>query len=228
MIAKVKTENGTVYDTVVFADIADSWNSRIIGFDETLETIREIPYYHLSPERHITQLLIIIDSDQEGWITDDSTDGYDWLISDKRYLQMIQDHAPLPEEIFARCKALQDALNLPEWREVTDEKSVENLMRAAGGFHDGMISAIQTEDDFTTVSMEIWGGIVHIRLENAELSENCIVNYGNMGEILDSSLFFENGRIFWTDEWDVRSTDEFFEELGYFSGTRMFWKIELD
>ncbi len=228
MIARIKTANGVVYDTVVFAVINDRHNSQFLCFDETLKALRWISYYRKISLMKSKLQLIVIEATQDGWITEGKTKGYDWILSDKRYLKMIQNHGPLPDQIMARCKALQDAVSLPEWREITDEKSVNDFLSATGLCHDGCILAIESEGDFTTVSMEIWGGTVHVRLENAKLSPNCIVGYGNIGEILDSSVFFENGRVYWTNEYCINSTDQFLEELCHFSGTRMFWKIELE
>lgn len=228
MIAKVKPESGNAYVTAVFAVINDRHNSRFLCFDETLKALRWIPYYRMVSLTKSKLQLIIIEATQDGWITEGKTSGYDWIVSDKRYLIMVQNHGPLPDEIMERCRSLQDAVHFPEWREITDEKSAKEMLSATAGCHDGYILAIESEGDFTTISMEVWGGIVHIRLENAELSENCIVGYGNLGEILDCSVFFENGRVYWVNKYGFESTARFTSELCYFSGTRMFWKIELN
>lgn len=228
MIAKVKSESGKVYDTVVFALLLDGWDSKMIGFDEELRTLRELPYYYLSPERHIHQLFAFIDSDETGWAEKESVSGVEWLVSRPELLEQIHKGEPLPEEILTRCKALQNEMDLPEWREVVPGKAREDLLLASGNFHDGVIAAVEWMGDSACISIEVWGAVIHLRLEHAELSENCVVDYGNMGEILDSSVFFENGRVYWADDCDFEHFDELTDEFCYFSGTRMFWKIELN
>lgn len=228
MIAKIKTDHGTVYDTVVFAILLDGWDSKIIGFDEKLETLQELPYYYLSPERHFEHLLVFVDSDEEGWFADETISGLKWLVGDPDLLKMILEGEPLPEEILARCKALQNEVNPPEWREVTEGKALDDLLLASGGFHDGSIAAVETDGDSACISITVCGGVIHLRVENAILSPLCKVDYGNMGEILDCSLFFENGRIYWADEYGLEKADELTDEFCYFSGTKMLWKIEVE
>lgn len=229
MIAKIKTADGTVYDTVVFAVIGKGTECSIIGFDEQMETLKVIPCYRLiAPHRSHLQLAFI-EASKDNWIKDGDVEGYDWIVSDQKRFEHIRLGRLLPPDFVARCKAMQDALNLPEWQEVTDEKSVKDMMSAACGFHDGCILAIESEGTFTTISIEVWGrSVAHVKLENAELTDHCVVGLGNNWEITDPSVFFENGRVYWANARNIRCTDDFFDELCHFSGTRMFWKIELE
>ena len=229
MIAKIKTLNGFVYDTVVFAIMGKGTKCSIIGFDEHMETLTVIPCYRPSaPHRSLLQLAFI-EASHDGWIKDGDVEGYDWIVGDKKRFEHIRLGRLLHPDFIARCKSMQDALNLPEWAEVVDDKTMKDMICATSGFHDSLIRKIESEGDFTTISIEVWGGsIAHIKLENAELSTDCVVGLGDNWEIADTSVFTQNGRIYWANARDIHNTDQFWEELCYFSGTRMLWKIELD
>jgi hypothetical protein len=225
MIARIK-KNGIVYDALVFAFFSDGWDTKIIAFDETLKRLEYIRFYdQVTP--YIHQQIIIVESAEDGWITTDKIKGYDWIINNDTLLKGLEQDLFIPDEIISHCLEMQKNIYIPEWFEVKDQRSAENLLEAGGYFHDGNIEFITTENDQTRITISVWGGKVHLKLENAELSPNFQVGYGSMGEIYDSNIFFEDDRIFWNDSEEVNRKEELYIDSCYFSATRMLWNVEL-
>ncbi len=226
MIARVKTADGTAYDTVVFAVIRDSFSSRIIGFDEEYTTLEYINIYHSSPS--IVQNVIFMDSSKDGWIDNGLMSGYDFIIGNDTLLRLIKQDRYIPESILQRCIDMQSEVCIPEWIEVCDSESAENLLSAAGGFHDGVITGVEWHNGRCDVTFKVWGGSVTLRCTSCETSQNCQVGFGEWGEIFDAGIFFEGGRTIWVDECSVTSTADVTEDCCYVSADKIFWKIQLN
>lgn len=225
MIARVKTTNGTVYDTVVFAVIGKGSSCTIIGFDEALETLKYIPFYEQTGRSRLQ--IAIVESTKDNWIQDGDAEGYDWILSNPKRLEHIRLGRLLHPDFVAQCKALQDAVNLPAWQEVTDSKTVTDLMWAATGFHDAVILSVEKDGTDAAILLEIWGGTVELRLNNAEFHRMCTIGQIKGDMIYHSHIDFENGRINWHG-YKFGKEEESEPMICHFSGTRMFWRIELE
>ena len=226
MIARIKTAGGTVYDSVVFAIIMDSFSSKIIGFDEEYTTLEYINIYASSTS--VEQNIIFMDSSHDGWVVNGNMSGYDFILGNESLLHLIKQDRYIPESILQRCRHMQSAVCIPEWIEVCDSKSAENLLSAAGGFHDGVITDVKHHGDVCDVTFKVWGGSVTLRCTSCETSHSCRVGFGESGEIFDAGILFENGRIIWVSERDVKSASDIAEDECFVSADKIFWKIDLD
>lgn len=225
MIARIKTERGTVYDTAVFALIVVNRQNGIIGFDETLSRLQFIPIFGQVAPSHRQKQVTVIDLADDGWVAGDHIEGYQWIVDDKPSVKKILQGKPLPDDLFARCKALQEAVPYREWIEITDKKTAWDMQFTFAGIPGSFICSIETEGNCTTVAFRVFTSTVYLRLENAELSESCKVGYGKDGEIFTTSVEFENGRVIWQSK---NQSTEPETRLCQCSGTRMDWKIEMD
>ncbi|MBE6645207.1 MAG: hypothetical protein E7612_07515 [Ruminococcaceae bacterium] len=224
MIARIKKDE-TTYDTVVFAVLSDGWYSKIIGFDETFETLEYINIYG-SVTPYIKQQIFFIDSSDDEWSTKGKISGFSWIINNTLLLKLLEQDRYIPDEILSRCIEIQKNTIIPEWFEVLDEKSAKNLLVASECFHDAIIETVKTENSETFITIKIWEAKIHLKLKDANLSSNCKVGYGNLGEIYDSSIFFEDGRIFWTDCDGANSKNSLRNASCFFSATKMLWKLD--
>ncbi len=227
MIVRVKKWD-IVYDTIVFAILENDWKTKIIVFDEAFELLEYARFYDTGRLPCLHKQIVIIDSSDEEWVQNGKLTGYDWIVNDPQLLALIDRGGDTPPEILARCLELQKKVCIPEWFEVTDEKSAENLLVAAGYFHDGYITSIGFENNETHITINVWGGKVHLRLFDACLSNKCKEGYGEIGEILDSNVFFENNRIFWVDAEHITRSNDMNDEYCYFSASKMLWNISLE
>ncbi|MBQ7924173.1 MAG: hypothetical protein IJ329_02580 [Clostridia bacterium] len=231
MIAKIKTKNNTLYDTTVFAvRSGGTWTKTcIIGFDEDEKKLQFINVY---PKGNTC--VFVVDNEETGWFSGKKIRGVDWIVKDKTLLKKIKKGKPIPEEIMERCRAMQRAIPITsaDWTEVTEEKSAEALMSVARSFHDGWVEEIVDDGFETEVVLRVWGGFIRFKLTNATLSNKFVVGYGQCtGEyidlIYDSSVFCENGRIYWTNDEQVKSAKDIVEETVWFSCEKMLWKLEI-
>ncbi|MBQ7325707.1 MAG: hypothetical protein IJW98_08180 [Clostridia bacterium] len=225
MIARIKTERGTVYDTVVFALIVVHRNNGIIGFDEDLTHLQFIPIFRQAVPFHRQKQVAVIDLADDGWVAGDHIEGYRWIVDNKPSVTKILQGQPLPDDLYERCKALQEAVPHREWLEITDKKTAWDMQFAFAGIPSSFICAIDAKDGYTTIAFRVVTDTVYLRLENAQLSESCKVGYGKDGEIFTTSVEFENGRIIWQSQ---NQSTEPEKKLCQCSGTRMEWKIEMD
>lgn len=235
MIAKIKTNALTVYDSVVFAFTDEGFNSKIIAFDRKLETLIILPLFDETKEELRTlsqQNYTILDAAIDGFErVGEHTFGYPWIIGDHRLLGKIDAKEPLPADLLEKCHALQDGLALPEWTEITDEVSATNLLWASDGFHDGTVREITREGNRATITIETWAGDVQIQVENAFLSpeiEACEGAFSSFGQIWSGHIYFWGDRIYFVDAMGDVALDDLGDDWLYFSGTRMCWKIDMD
>lgn len=227
MIAQVKTKSGVVYHTAVFAIFGRGGDCTVIGFDEHFETLKCIPFYDDSTH-HYRQQVAIVETTRDNWVQDGDIEGYDWIVNDKKRLEHIRLGRLLHPDFVARCKALQDEVNLPEWLEVTDLKTVNDINWATAGFHDGVILSMEQTETEARVQFEIWGGTAEIRLENAEFHK--LGEIGRFGdEFYTSHITFEDGKVHWRGYgFEEDEEDGSRPMICHFSGTRLYWKIELE
>ena len=67
-----------------------------------------------------------------------------------------------------KCIQLDSAYNYVEYPEITNQNDIDNLMRAAGGFHDAKIKNMKTNDDGVLYILfdGAWGCEIEMWLEN--------------------------------------------------------------
>lgn len=185
-----------------------------------------------TPDRHV----FIYDAKKEdGWIVKRKIEGYDWVlknISEGLFKTVINE-----AKIWDRCKALQSAVYPREWFELNDQDDISGLMVCALDFHDAYVRKIYTESDKQCINFDTtWG--CHILLElDGSVETNLFKNFGNCTTedgknylaILDSSMFFENGLIYWVDDESVTSGINVKDsEHYYFCANRVKWKLIID
>ena len=171
MIARIKTERGTVYDTAVFALIVVHRQNGIIGFDEERSRLQFIPIFGQVAPSHRQKQVTVIDLADDGWVAGDHIEGYQWIVNDKPSVEKILQGKPLPDDLFARCKAMQDAVPYREWIEITDSKTAWDMQFTFAGIPGIFICAIDAEGDYTTIAFRVFAETLYLRLENAALPQ---------------------------------------------------------
>lgn len=224
MNAKIKIADGKFYDSAVFAIIYDSWKSKCVVFDQTLQKLEIINMWHDINIRR--KVFIMDDSTTVDWVENDSIEGYSWLLENDNLNRV--EKGELSSDIIKRCKEIQQAVSLPLEFEIKTAKDVKILMNVAYDFHDSFIEKVETADTTAkvTINNKGWGAIIHFKLENPQFSLLFKEGYGKYGEIFTASMFFGNGRIYWVNDLEIDST-QLASDLSWFSSTRVFVKIEL-
>lgn len=222
MIARIKLSEGNSYDSIVLLAEFCGENSKVIVFNENYSNLILKNIYDIGKDRSISQRLVIINWDTEGMTITEEQYYYNFI---KEYENQLNQ---LPEEIFAKCRQMQNEMFVSEWQEIINEKSINDLLSTAGYFHDGEIDNVEKTEKYTILSMAIWGGQIHMKLKNPEFSEKFIEELSNCGYIYDSNIFFENGRIYFVDGYHIKCCSDIKEGYNWVACDKMEWKITLD
>jgi len=227
MIAKVKSQN-RIYDTIIFAIINDSWNSKIIGFDENIERIQFIRYWEkdglfLGTRRNVyvydTKIL------DNSWVNDEKISGFSWIINDKKLMNKIKKEKTIDVEIMRKCHLLQSHIKTKEYQDICNEQDIENLLSVSLGFHDSYVESLNQSQDETVILMNTtWGCKIEFILKQVQFC-NLEVEYGNLGEIFDANIFIEGDHIYWVDDRSVSSSIEIGNDFKYFSAKQVRWRL---
>ncbi len=95
---------------------------------------------------YLNKQLLFVDSDQSGWNMDEEGVGCVDFLS-RELLDSFLDSKIQPEEILAKCRAMDDGYEYDEMPEIRTQKDVVDLEWASGSFHDAFIIKEELQDD---------------------------------------------------------------------------------
>ncbi len=118
-----------------------------IVWDE--EKKRLIRWLHMVPDtQYIIPQILIVDSDRENWNMDDDGVGCVDFLS-RELLDSFLDQEQQPENILEKCRAMDTGYIYEEIKEIKEQKDIDNLDWASGGFHDARIAKEELQQDGT-------------------------------------------------------------------------------
>ncbi len=228
MKAKI-VENDKIIDVEVFTYL---WSAKrydiIVYFDSNLGELKT--YFCMNPKR---QGFIVDASTQDDWIKlNNDVEGYSWILP---YIKQEKDSFIILNGYdIDKCKALQNSVLIPDWHEIKTTKDVESVMCASFGFHDSCVDTLEKSGDKMKIVFDNSGWGCNIEFELIGNPEtNLVQNYGAGGLneldyydlIFCSSMFFENGFVYWVDDDKVNSTKDIKSDYFYFKANRVRWKL---
>lgn len=222
MIARIKTNN-SFYDSIVFAIYNKGWKTEALVFNQDYTALQFVKIW--LPKRNV----FIYNADTEGWIKKKEIEGYDWVIQNvtrKRFKTKIN------EAILDRCKKLQANVKQNDWFNIKNTTDIEGLMYASFGFHDSYVRKMYVVAEKHYILFDTtWDCEILFELDgnvetNLFVDYGCIVIDNEFLEILDSTMFFEDGFFYWVDEDSVASFAEIQNHnLHYFRAKNVRWKF---
>lgn len=114
------------------------------------EKTRLIRWHTMTPDAPGGQGLriLIVDSDQSGWRTDEEGVGcVDYL--SRKLLDSFLDAERQPEEILRVCRSADADYTYTETREIASQKDIEDFLWVTGNFHDACIARQELSEDGT-------------------------------------------------------------------------------
>ena len=238
MIAKVLTKSNREFCSHIFATFNSGWYTKVIVFDEKENKFKLVDMFNKHP---LKRKVFIIDTDCSDWIEKDEIKlstftkfkcckGYEWIINNSKLINDIRKNNLIDNEIREKAKELNSSINKDDWHYIKDQKDIENLMTASFGFHDAYISDIkylkkETYDGQTTVQVlfsNCWESEFLLEFEK-DVIIHMVSNDDYDNEIFDSTVFFENGYIYWVDE-EIKNASEIQENFTYFKARSLKWK----
>ena len=98
--------------------------------------------------KYIIPQVLVIDSDQSKWNIDEKGVGCVDFLS-RELLDSFLDDEIQPEDILAKCHAVDEGYEYNETPEIRTQKDIKDLERASGGFHDARIAKEELQEDGT-------------------------------------------------------------------------------
>lgn len=239
MIAKVIMNNREFYSHV-FAYFNPGFHECVVVYDDEKEKFEMINVYDTKPS--LKRKVFIIDTNTETMIEKKFIKlsyktsykdclGYDWILNNVELIKNIKDNKIVEDKFIKLAKELNSNIESDEWTLVKNEKDVKNLMTAAWEFHDSVIANVEykmkeTYDSSSKVSVlfkECWE--CEILLEFiGDVYIQFSVDDKNIPDILDSNILFNDGYIYWVDDY-IEDVKEISEEHIYFRARSLKWKM---
>lgn len=240
MIAKIVDENKREYYSAVFAICDNGWNTAVIVFDREKYRFSFVRMYR--HPKNLVRGVFIVDCDEEGFVENRSVkinpfktihhvSGYPWLVDNRELFIKILKNKQVDESYKETADRINQGIVIEEWTLVKNEQDMKNLMSAAWGFHDGVIEKIVENGDSDSLEVVFsgcWGSRitllfqsdVHFSSDETESQEF----------IFGSNVFFENGFVYWVDDFDINSETELIaaKDIRYFKARTLSWKQETE
>ena len=228
MIAKIRTNSG-VYNSIVLGFLKKGLKTKkivkAIVMNENNSALQIVEFW--KPKRRV----FIIDENTDGWINNNKFEGYDWVYKNisKNFFGIHINSG----EIINKCKEMQSRIKDSEWYCIKNIEDIKNLDAAALNFHDAVVESIIKDNDKTTINFSAWDCNIILEL-TGEIETNLYVGCGNFvtddgyyDEIFESSMFFEDGYIYWVNSFDIKKSEDIFKyDLNrYFKAQNVRWKI---
>ena len=171
MFVRTLKKDKRTYDSIVLAYRNDGWKSKVIIFDEALETLIVEPLWktNFSIERNI----FIVDNDLSDYHQIDKNTKSYWNISNIFSLVKKYEYT---QEMFDEAKKLQEGIEIKDWNSIKNDLDIQQMMEVSFGFHDAYIERIIAKDDNLDILFNTtWGSYFHLKLE--------LVQFSNLNEL---------------------------------------------
>ena len=213
MHAIVRKGNGEYYTSAVFGYYSDNkseynYGAYYIVLDENKEHLVKKEVFDPKKKLQLDLMVLIIDSDDTGWIEDEhGFGGVDFLSKDVA-LKIIRD-GKCPEDILAKCRELDLRYHYKEYNDILDDSDIDRLMNVSGWFHDAFIKEMNEENNVLRVLFDgVWGCKIEMFFEG-DVSYNtdsrdpeCYDPYW-----YGSSMIRRDGYIYFVDDDDMKVED---------------------
>ncbi len=239
MIAKVVTKEREYY-SYVFAKFNPGFYETVIVFDNENEQFELLKVYDTNPS--LKRKIFIIDTDMDDMVakpeiklslitTFKKCFGYGWMIDNVELIKNIKGNKKVDIKYIELAKKMNKKIELSEWKYVKNEKDAKDLLHAAWGFHDAILDNIsykvkEVYDDPSVVQVlftECWECDILLEFQRDVLIHFSI-NDHNTSEIMDSNILFDDGYIYWVDDY-IENIKEINDSYTYFRGRSLKWKM---
>ena len=218
MLAVIRTNDDRTYVSPVFAIREAGWRTEVFVFNETQQFLIRLKVW--SPRK-----VYFVRAEQPFQESRGAWFGYGWMLHHPAARKWYGYRKTIPVEEIPEAREFVKPYILPEWFEVTDSATGEDLMHLTAGFHDSTVERETWEGkNFTVVFDTHWDCVVTVRFAN--VSEPISLS-GCFDEILDSELEFIPQGVRWkVTEWlkdlEYHKSDQPF----LLTCEKIFWKMQ--
>ena len=240
MLAKIVAQDKREYYSPVFAFFGRGWRTAVIAFDREKNEFAYVKMY--DGEKGIDRCVFIVDWSEEGFLQDRtvklsffrrlrSVRGYGWLVENGKLFADIVDGNPVDARYKEKALALFEDLPHGEWRLIESPKDAEDLLWMSGYFHDGMIDSASYDRDgdgdgrLDVIVSGCWGARICLHFVGGIKMQFC---EETVNMLTEASLFLEDGFVYWTDDYSVKSVKDITDKTTYFRANLLQWKWETE
>lgn len=224
MHALVREGNEKYYISPVSGYIGGKYQHYYV-WNKDRSRIFKLPAYKTSGG-YLTRKIIIVDSDQSDWKKDENGVGsVDFLT-----LDLLEDMACMndqSEDILDKCRNMDEGYEYEERPEIRTERNAEDLMWAAGCFHDAFIKneKIQEDGKLYVLFDGVWGCKIEMWFWGDLEYDTSSRNPDEYDPYwFDSTILLEDGFIYFGDDEDM-TIDKFGKGYCYFKARHMQYHI---
>lgn len=235
MHAIIRQGNGKYYISAVFGYYRD-----ITATDDYKKYIQEIynAYWIVwdAEKKHLIRWntmtpnlmpqILIVDSNQDNWDMDENGVGCVNFLSRER-LDSFLDKEDQPEDILEKCRLMDAGYVYDEIQEIKEQKDIENLEWASGGFHDARIAKEELLQDGTLYLRfdGTWGCEIEVWFSEDLEYDTSSRNPDEYDPYwYGSTIILKDEFVYFVDE-DNMSVDEITEGYCYFKARHMKYRI---
>lgn len=227
MLARIRTENG-YYNSIVFALVSRGWirGKELLVFNQDYTDLQFVNMWR--PK--INALIYNIEKDKD-WIIKKKFkfEGYSWILENltRKFSKFIINDIDLN-----KCKELQATVENNDWFEIKNEADISGLIDVAHGFFDASVRDIYIESGKQYISFDTtWGYDILFELDG-KIETNLLKGFGairidnELHIIFNSTMFIENGFIYWVCDESVKNSMDLDKTRHYyFCANQIKWKI---
>lgn len=236
MHALIRQGNGKYYVSAVFGyykefkskddsrNLKSNYSSYYVVFNSGKTHL--IKLFAMQPNtKYLIPQLLIVDADQRDWVLNtEFMGGVNFL--PKHTADTIINSGIVPDDILVKCLKVDNSYVYNEYQEIINEKDIENLEWASGGFHDAYIKEKHLLEDGTLyiVFDGVWGCSIEVWFWE-EVSYNKI-DYNPEEDPFwyRSTVIIKDGFIYFVDK-KVTSADQIEDEDRWFKARHMKYHI---
>lgn len=231
MFAIIRQGNGKYYISAVFGQYKDdksksSYNKYYVVFDEEKKHL--IKWFAMQPNtKYLIKQVLIVDFDVSDWDIDEENNvgGVKFLPRDMAD-KMIESGV-VPQDILEKCLEIDKSFVYSEYKEIENEKDIDNLYCASGWFHDAYIKELKELEDGTLYVRfdDVWGCSIEVwfwgdvEYDTESRNPELYSPYWS-----DSTIILQNGFIYFVDEGDM-TVDEIGKGYCWFKARHMKYHI---
>ena len=238
MHALVCQGNGKYYVSAVFGYFKDI--TATDDYDRYIESIRK-PYWIVWDEKkkrlirwlnmvpnteYIIPQILIVDADKQNWNIDSEGVGCVDFLS-REMLDSFLDMEEQPEAILEKCRSMDSGYVYEEIQEIKEQKDIENLYWASGGFHDARIAKEEPRQNGTLYLKfdGTWGCEIEMWLSGDLEYDTSSRNPDEYNPYWNgSTILMENGFIYFVDQDDM-TIEDIGQGYCYFKARNMKYRI---
>lgn len=228
MIAKIRTEIG-FYNSIVFAIFNKGWKSEAIVFNQDYTALQSVKFWSHKFFNHKRNIYIYNCEKDDAWVSKNKVEGYDWVLGNatNKFNKLVVN-----DVILDRCKEMQSTVEDCDWLDIITKTDADGLMEAAFSFHDSYVKDMYTQSGKQYIRFNTtWGCDILFELEG-DVETNLFKDFGHIpvGDdyplIMDSTILFENGLIYWIDDQSVKNISDLGKDnFHYFCAKNVKWKL---